>query len=1167
MGLEARNAAWDVERELDREEPSGASAGTAGPRADFLANLGRRVSELSSMLGALEREPGSARLRDDLRRRVHALGAGARLLRFERLAAEVAAAEERLVAVAERGHLDGADAAALRAAFGLLTGLAFGGTEADERRGEAGAAGARATLVGVGAPLASAGLAGSVAPSAAAAPRPWPLSVLVVGPKPIADAIVLPAAEGAPAIDVERTDDGLRAIDLARAVAPDVVVIDADRRGARELLEALRKDALTAGVAIVALGTWGRAEDASAFLAAGATRAVHKPVSPDALRRVCQQASVDREAAAPSAELGRVSLEELAARLGKEVERAIADGATLENDGVTVDLGRGDDVLGAVWSAAARVRDVVTIKSRGEIRFAPGAAERALPVGAWMNDPAGVSAPAAAAPRRGGVRPGPGGAKALAGVRVLVADDDPAVAWFLSGVLRGEGAAVIEACDGATALRKALAQGPDLVLSDVLMPNLDGLTLTEMLRADPLLADVGVVLLSWKDDLLQRARELGARADAYLRKDASGPTVAARVRELLYPRARLAERVAAGGEVHGRVDGLTMRTLLATVCTHRPACLIEVRDAAYLYEVDVVDGRPVRVTRTARDGAFVQGAAAFAQMLGVRAGRFVVTARREGAGPGEETPPLAEQLRPHAAAARGALRLLTGSSLPAIARVAFDADWVAGYGALLPSPARAIVKRLEAGEAPRKVLASCLSSARLFEEVVRDAAARGAIVGIRGAQGEDLLGPAVQAELDVLLGVKTASVAPAALGVAGGAGAPALVAAAGGAASEEAGAEEMSPSGVVVVPEALQGEAMLPAPALLASAAVDDIVARGEGVDPGAQMPLTGVPGSIGANDSAEPGLAGALAEPGAPKLAPTYLAAAASRAQARAADGAAAKNGAANGAATKSGAADGAATSDESDAEARASLSGAGLPMAGAAPPQLLTLGSLTPPPAVPRIEPEPPKAPSIKIARSSAAIEDDEESPPPRRSRRSEQRASKTPAAPDVKPAQSRTGMWIACAVAGIVFAVGARISQERRSAAPAAPPAVTAPAAPPSSAAPATTSAAASSVAAAPQNVVSLPGDSADDPILPQEAPLRADEKIPSGQGLLEVVVGPNDEVSIDGRPTVAGPVVKATLAPRDKPYEIKVKMRGEERLKFALVKEGKRTRVRVAPPWNR
>ena len=1117
MGLEARSAAWDVEREIDREAPAGAPSGTAGARADFLANLGRRVAELLSMLAALKEEPASARLRDDLRRRLHALGAGARLLRFDRLAAEVASAEEILAEVAGEGALSEAHGASLRSAIGKLAGLGWiaNETAVDSARGVSGRADAArrpglpgGTLVGVGA-LHPPVLRGAVSADAAGSSmpaNPWPLSVLVVGPKAIADALVVPTTEGSATIDVERSDDGLGAIDLARAVAPDVIVLDADRPGARELLDAIRKDPLTASAAIVAIGGWSRTEEATAFLSAGAARAVHKPVSPDALRRVCREAAADRDSGAPAIDLGLVSLPELAARLGKEVERAVTDGALMQAEGTRVDLGGGEEILGAMWSAAARVRDLVTIKSRGGIRFKPGAAERAIPVGSWMNDAPGAAPPA----RRGGARTNLANAKPLAGARVLVADDDPAVAWFLAGVLRAEGATVTEACDGATALRKAMEQSPDMVLTDVLMPNLDGLTLTEALRADPILADVAVVLLSWKDDLLQRARELGSRADAYLRKDASGPTVAARVRELYYPKARLAERIAAGGEVHGRVDGLTMRTLLRLVCAHRPSCVVEVRDAAYLYEIVIEGGRPTNVTRTAKEGPLVNGSAALARLLGVRAGRFVIAPTREGAARAATlTGSLDELIRPHVAAARGAARVLFGAPMAAVTKVALDDEWLVGYGALAPEPARAVVRRLAAGEAPRKVLASGVGSARLFEEVVRDACARGAVTAIVGAQGEDLLAPATSAEMDLLLGAKPVSVAPPA---------PA----------SEPPPDEVSPSGVIVAPAGIAGEAVAPAPSLLASAAAEDIVARG--------VP-TSLPPSVAPPIAARIGASSADVELSAPPL------------------------------------------------PARPAMEG-----------PLVTLGSLTPPPSAPKIEPEAPRAPVISIAgdetsarRGDAAPrrpheddrparkpheddrvsrrgrdeDEDDESPPPRRAKHRDARASRTPEAPPVKP-NSRMGLWIMCAVAGVVFAVGARISQERRASANSAPEptpaAVTAPAA--TTAAP---TAAPSAAPAAP--VITVPGEAASDPILPQEAPLRSDEKVPSGQGLLEVVVGPSDEVSIDGKPTVSGPVVKATLAPREKPYEIRVKMRGEERTRFALVKEGKRTRVRVAPPWNR
>jgi hypothetical protein len=159
--------------------------------------------------------------------------------------------------------------------------------------------------------------------------------------------------------------------------------------------------------------------------------------------------------------------------------------------------------------------------------------------------------------------------------------------------------------------------------------------------------------------------------------------------------------------------------------------------------------------------------------------------------------------------------------------------------------------------------------------------------------------------------------------------------------------------------------------------------------------------------------------------------------------------------------------------------------------------------------------------------------------------------------KPSRS---MWGLFAIAGIVFAVGARLSRERELAQRAAqpPPAITAEvrAAEPAPAAP----------AAAP---VELSGEGASkvDPILPQDGPLRADDKVPPGQGMLEVVAGTSDTVWIDGTLVGNGPIVKRALAPRKEPYEIRVRLHGEERVRFALVKEARLTRLRVAPPWSR
>ncbi|HEX7480961.1 MAG TPA: response regulator, partial [Polyangiales bacterium] len=65
----------------------------------------------------------------------------------------------------------------------------------------------------------------------------------------------------------------------------------------------------------------------------------------------------------------------------------------------------------------------------------------------------------------------------LQGRRVLVADDDPAVLWSFAGLLREAGAQVLEATDGRQALELARLKRPDVVVSDILMPKIDGFAL------------------------------------------------------------------------------------------------------------------------------------------------------------------------------------------------------------------------------------------------------------------------------------------------------------------------------------------------------------------------------------------------------------------------------------------------------------------------------------------------------------------------------------------------------------------------------------------------------------------------------------------------------------------------------------------------------------------
>ena len=92
---------------------------------------------------------------------------------------------------------------------------------------------------------------------------------------------------------------------------------------------------------------------------------------------------------------------------------------------------------------------------------------------------------------------------------LLVVEDEPSIADLLALVLREEGYLVAVAGDGRAALRRLGEGGCDLVLSDVMMPYLDGLGLARAMRADPALRAIPLILMSavyrWPDGAVPHA--------------------------------------------------------------------------------------------------------------------------------------------------------------------------------------------------------------------------------------------------------------------------------------------------------------------------------------------------------------------------------------------------------------------------------------------------------------------------------------------------------------------------------------------------------------------------------------------------------------------------------------------------------------------------------------
>ena len=234
----------------------------------------------------------------------------------------------------------------------------------------------------------------------------------------------------------------------------------------------------------------------------------------------------------------------------------------------------------------------------------------------------------------------------LGGLHALIADDDLAVTRLLGDLLRAQGCSVEEAHDGNAALERALANAPDLVMTDLRMPGLRGEDLVRHMREDAVLRDVPVLLLSWKDDWLAEARSSGIEVSGFLTKQAAPETVLTSLRSALAVRRDLEARLAGQASVRGRLEELTPHRLVSIVSRLRGNSRISVRDGAGLYDVQLRDGAPRASTHVSGYGAVIRGPAAFEALLGLRAGRFIV-APEQGSVQSELAGSLASQLASH----------------------------------------------------------------------------------------------------------------------------------------------------------------------------------------------------------------------------------------------------------------------------------------------------------------------------------------------------------------------------------------------------------------------------------------------------------------------------------------------------------------------------------------
>ncbi len=120
--------------------------------------------------------------------------------------------------------------------------------------------------------------------------------------------------------------------------------------------------------------------------------------------------------------------------------------------------------------------------------------------------------------------------------RILVVEDEPDLLELLRTHFKDEGFAIATATNGVDAIRKARSLAPDLIILDVMLPELDGFAVCEILRRNEETAKVPILMVTGLTSQLTRCAGIESGATDFVTKPVTPDEIVSRVKDLLQPR-------------------------------------------------------------------------------------------------------------------------------------------------------------------------------------------------------------------------------------------------------------------------------------------------------------------------------------------------------------------------------------------------------------------------------------------------------------------------------------------------------------------------------------------------------------------------------------------------------------------------------------------------------
>ncbi len=184
---------------------------------------------------------------------------------------------------------------------------------------------------------------------------------------------------------------------------------------------------------------------------------------------------------------------------------------------------------------------------------------------------------------------------------VLLVDDEPSMVMGLRLLLQRDGYQICTASNGREALAIAEARRPDVIVSDVNMPEMDGWTLVREIRARPHMALTPFIFLTSRDEASDCVKGLGLGADDFISKVRAGDEISARVANCLRHRERLrnvfrmktALPTRDAAAIRGAIEQFGIATLLSLCAAESKTGVLGVRHANDFASIRLRSGRVV----------------------------------------------------------------------------------------------------------------------------------------------------------------------------------------------------------------------------------------------------------------------------------------------------------------------------------------------------------------------------------------------------------------------------------------------------------------------------------------------------------------------------------------------------------------------------------------------